>query len=251
MLLLTHLAATMDDWDPRVVDALAREHHVVAVDLPGLGGSSGSVSPTPAGMAQAAARFIEAMGFDQVDLVGFSLGGFIAQQVTLDRPDLVRRLVLTGTGPAGGRGIARRSGPTYVYWDMLRGAAARTDAKEFLFFHRDAAGKAAAKAYLTRLQERVMDRVPEVSLTAFHTQLWAITRWGMAPEQDLSRITAPTLIANGDHDRMVPTELSHDLHRRIPGSTLIIYPNSGHGGVFQYWKEFVPALAHLGGPAPA
>lgn len=248
VLLLTHLGATLDNWDPRVVDALAAGHHVVAVDLPGVGGSSGSVPRTVQGMADAAVRFVEAMGFDRVDVVSFSLGGFVAQQVALDRPDLVRRLVLTGTGPAGGEGIDRPTGPAYVYWDMVRGAAARTDAKEFLFFDRDATGRAAAEEYLARLDERVMDRDRPIASTAFRTQLTAIQAWGRAPAQDLSRITAPTLIANGDHDRMVPTELSRDLHRRIPGSALVIYPNSGHGGVFQYWEQFTRALLeHLDG----
>lgn len=248
VVMLTHLGATLDNWDPRVIDALAHDHHVVAVDLPGVGASSGPVAPTVKGMAEAAVCFIEAMGFTEVDLVGFSLGGFIAQQIALDRPDLVRRLTLTGTGPAGGDGIDKPTGAAYVYWDMIRGAAARTDAKEFLFFNRDEVGKAAAKEYLERLGERVMDRDAPITLQAFRTQLKAIKAWGRAEPQDLSLITAPTLIANGDHDRMVPSELSKDLHRRTRNSKLVIYPNSGHGGVFQYWEQFTEAmLEHLDG----
>src|SRR5699024_6220662 len=132
---------------PRVIDALARNHHVIAVDLPGVGASSGTVAPAVKEMADAAVGFIEAMGFTEVDLVGFSLGGFIAQQIALDHPGLVRRLTLAGTGPAGGAGINRPTGAAYVYWDIVRGAAARTDSKEFLFFNRDKTGKAAAKEY--------------------------------------------------------------------------------------------------------
>lgn len=242
VVLLTHLAATLDEWDPAVVDALAQEHRVIAVGLPGTGGSTGKVAPTIKGMADAAVAFIEAMGLQQVDLFGFSLGGFVAQQVTLDHPELVRRLVLTGTGPAGGEGIDRPTGGAYVYADVLRGALARTDAKEFLFFHRDATGKRAAREYLARISARVMDRDEPMPLTGFHTQIEAIKKWGRAQPQDLSRITAPTLIANGDADKMVPSVLSEDLHRRIPGSTLEIYPNSGHGGVFQHQEAFTAAL---------
>lgn len=238
VVLLAHLAATLDEWDPRVIDRLAEHHRVVAVDLPGVGASTGRVASTVADMAAAAIGFIETMGFAEVDVLGFSLGGFIAQQIVLDRPDLVRRLVLAGTGPAGGDGINRATGPAYVYWDIIRGLLARTDAKKFLFFRRDTAGKTAAKAYLERLNERIMDRDQPITVRAFRAQLAAIQAWGRQAPQDLSAITAPTLIANGDHDRMVPSALSEDLHRRIAGSTLTIYPNSGHGGVFQHHQQF-------------
>ena len=247
VLMLPHLGATLDEWDPRVIDALTKNHHVLAVDLPGVGASTGTVPSTIKGMADAAVGFIEAMGFTTVDIAGFSMGGFIAQQVALDRPDLVRRLVLTGTGPAGGHGINRTTGPAYVYWDMLRGAMARTDAKEFLFFNRDDTGRIAAKAYLKRLNERIMDRDTPITVRAFRTQLKAIQAWGREKPQNLSLITAPTLIANGDHDRMVPSELSRDLHHRITNSKLTLYRNSGHGGVFQHHEQFSHiTLEHLG-----
>lgn len=242
VVLLTHLGATLDEWDPAVVDALARRHRVIAVGLPGVGGSTGTVAPTIQGMVDAAAGFVAAMGLTEVDLVGFSLGGFIAQQVALDHPGLVRRLVLTGTGPAGGGGINRPTGAAYIYGDMLRGALARTDAKEFLFFNRDEVGKRAAQEYLARISARVMDRDEPIALPAFRTQIEAIKAWGRAEPHDLSRISAPTLIANGDNDKMVPSTLSEDLHRRIPGSTLHIYPDSGHGGVFQHADAFTAAL---------
>ena len=249
VLLLTHLAATLDEWDPTVIDALAQDHRVIAVGLPGVGGSTGKVASTVKGMADAAVAFVEAMGLNEIDVVGFSLGGFIAQQIALDHPQLVRRLVLTGTGPAGGEGIDRPTGATYVYVDILRGTLARTDAKEFLFFHRNETGKRAAREYLARIGARVMDRDEPIALAALRTQLDAIKAWGRAQPQDLSTITAPTLIANGDNDKMVPSALSEDMHRRIPGSTLDIYPDSGHGGVFQHGEVFVEALLkHLATP---
>lgn len=246
LVLLTHLGATLDEWDPRFVDAVARDRRVVAVDLPGVGGSTGRVPDTITAMSEAVEAFATSLGLPRFDLLGFSLGGFIAQQVALGAPNLVRRLVLAGTGPSGGAGIDHPAGGTYIYWDMLRAFLARTDAKEFLFFPRTRTGKAAARVYLARLRERIMDRDDPIAVSSFRRQISVIRAWGQATPQDLSRISAPTLIANGDHDRMVPTALSRDLHARIPGSTLIIYPGSGHGGVFQYVDEFAAAVrSHL------
>ena len=119
IVLLAHLGATLDEWDPRVVEALAEGRRVIAVDLPGIGSSTGNVPRTIKGMAGAARAFISELGLTRIDLMGFSLGGFVAQQVTLDAPKLVRRLVLAGTGPAGGEGIDRPTGAAYVYLDLL------------------------------------------------------------------------------------------------------------------------------------
>lgn len=252
VVLLTHLAATLDEWDPAVVDALATRHRVVALELAGVGGSAGVVPDTVQQMADTARAMIASLELRNVDLFGFSLGGFVAQQIALDDPNLVRRIVLTGTGPAGGHGIDRKTGPAYIFWDMLRAALRRTDVKEFLFFPHTPAGKAAARDYLARIGGRVMDRDRPTSLRGFARQITAIRRWGKQEPHDLSRITAPTLIANGDHDRMVPTELSRDMHRRISNSTLVIYPDSGHGGAFQNHREFTTALlAHLATDAVA
>jgi pimeloyl-ACP methyl ester carboxylesterase len=123
---------------------------------------------------------------------------------------------------------------------MLRAALTRRDPKEFLFFNRNATGKRAAKAFVERLKERTADRDKPITVKAFQTQLKAIKRWGRSAPADLSKITQPTLIANGDNDRMVPSVLSDDLHRRIKDSELIIYPDSGHGGIFQFHDQFVP-----------
>ena len=153
-------------------------------------------------------------------------------------PELVRKLILTGTGPAGGTDIDKVAGTTY--FDILRAALTRSDPKEFLFFNRNATGKPAAKAFVKRLQERTVDRDTPVTAKAFQTQLKAIKKWGRSAPADLSKLTQPTLIANGDNDRMVPSVLSEDLHRRIAGSELIIYPDSGHGGIFQFHDRFAP-----------
>ena len=238
-----HLAATLDNWDPRIVDPIAKDHHVITFDNRGVGASSGEVPDSIEAMADDAVTFIKALGFDKVDIFSFSLGGMVAQALVAKHPGLARRLVLTGTGPAGGKDIDKVAGTTC--FDMLRAALTRSDPKEFLFFNRNTAGKLAAKAFVQRLSERTADRDAPVKVTAFLTQLKAIKKWGRSAPADLSKITHPTLIANGDNDRMVPSVLSEDLHRRITGSRLIIYPDSGHGGIFQFHDQFTPVAVEF------
>jgi pimeloyl-ACP methyl ester carboxylesterase len=238
-----HLGATLDNWDPRIVDRIAKDRHVIAFDNKGVGASTGQVPDNVEAMADDAYTFITALGFDKIDIFSFSLGGFVAQDLVVKHPDLVRRLVLTGTGPRGGKDIDKVVATTY--WDMLRAAVTRSDPKEFLFFNRDAAGKLAGKAFVQRLSERTADRDAKIKLKAFRTQLKAITKYGRSAPSDLSKLTHPTLIANGDNDRMVPSVLSEDLHRRIKGSELIIYPDSGHGGIFQFHEKFAPVAAEF------
>jgi len=235
-----HLAATMDNWDPRIIDPIAKNRHVITFDQPGVGASTGQVPDSIEAMADDAYTFIRALGFDKIDVFSFSMGGMIAQDLVLKHPGLVRKLVLTGTGPRGGKDIDKIVGTTYL--DILRATLTRSDPKEFLFFNRNATGKPAAKAFIKRLQERTIDRDKPISTKAFQTQLKAIRNFGRSAPSDLSQLTQPTLIANRDNDRMVPSILSEDLHRRIKGSELIIYPNSGHGGIFQFHAKFAPAV---------
>lgn len=240
-----HLAATLDNWDPRIVDPIAAHRHVITFDNAGVGGSSGSVPPTIEQAAADAYRFIAALGFDTIDVFAFSMGGMIAQDLVVEHPGLVRRLVLTGTGPRGGKDMDKVLRTTY--FDILRATLTRSDPKEFLFFNRNAVGKRAGKAFVARLKERSTPRDTPIRATAFQTQLRAIQRFGRSAPSDLSVFTMPTLIANGDNDRMVPSVLSTDLHRRITGSELVIYPDSGHGGVFQHADRFaLVAVEFLG-----
>jgi pimeloyl-ACP methyl ester carboxylesterase len=244
VIFFVHLAATLDNWDPRIIDPIAKDHHVITFDNRGVGASTGQVPDSIEAMADDADAFIRALGFDKVDIFSFSMGGMIAQDLVLKHPDLVRKLVLTGTGPRGGKDMDKVVGTTYL--DILRATVTRSDPKEFLFFNRNATGKPAAKAFVNRLKERTVDRDESMSTKGFRTQLKAIQRFGRSTPSDLSKITQPTLIANGDNDRMVPSVLSEDLHRRITGSDLIIYPDSGHGGIFQFHGNFAPvAVAFL------
>jgi pimeloyl-ACP methyl ester carboxylesterase len=240
VIFFVHLAATLDNWDPRIIDPIAKDHHVIAFDNRGVGASTGQVPDTVEAMADDAYTFIKALGLSKIDIFSFSLGGFVAQALVVKHPDLVRKIVLTGTGPKGGKGIDKVAGITY--FDILRATLTRSDPKEFLFFNRSATGKPAARAFVERLKERTVDRDSKIKLKALQTQLKAIKKWGRGTPDDLAKITQPTLIANGDNDRMVPSTLSEDLHRRIDGSELTIYPDSGHGGIFQFHEKFAPAV---------
>lgn len=234
---LIHLAAVLDNWDPRVVDGFAAKHRVITFDNRGVGASSGSPSNSMEQMTDDAITFIKAMGFKQVDLLGFSLGGMIAQEIVLKEPQLVRKMILAGTGPAGGEGISSVAGVTF--YDMLRGFFTGQDAKQFLFFTRTPGGIEAGKAFLARLKERSENRDKEISVSAFIAQLSALRAWGQKNAADLSVVKQPVLVVNGDQDRMVPTSNSRDLARRLPNSQLIIYPDAGHGAVFQFHDDFV------------
>jgi pimeloyl-ACP methyl ester carboxylesterase len=241
---LVHLAAVLDNWDPRVVDGLAAKHRVITFDNRGVGASSGSPATSIEQMAKDAITFIKAMGFEQVDLFGFSMGGMVAQEIVLMEPRLVRKMIIAGTGPAGGDGISTVARVTYL--DIVRGFLTGQDPKQFLFFTRTPAGIRAGKEFLARLKERAENRDKEATVTVLQAQLKALRRWGSKPPADLSKIQQPVLVANGDSDRMVPTKNTHDLARRLPHSNLIIYPDAGHGGVFQFHADFVPkALAFL------
>ena len=237
VIFLTHLAANLDNWDPRVVDGIAARHRVITFDNRGVGASSGKVPDTVEAMANDAITFIRALGFDQVDLLGFSLGGMIAQVIALEERHLVRKLILTGTGPAGGEGIDKVT--RIANRDLARALLTFRDPKAYLFFTRTANGKRSAKEFLSRLKERTENRDKAMSLSGYRAQLKAIHRWGRQQPADLSVITQPVLVANGDHDRMVPTNNTVDLDRRLPNSELVIYPDAGHGGIFQHHREFI------------
>jgi len=234
---LTHLAAVLDNWDPRVVDGIAAKHRVITFDNRGVGASSGSTPTTIQEMATDAVTFIRALGLEQVDLFGFSMGGMIAQVIAQQEPQLVRKLILAGTGPAGGEGIDKVTRITYL--DTARGLLTRQDPKQFLFFTRTPNGRRAGKEFLARLQERTNDRDKAISVGAFRAQLKAIHRWGQQQPADLTSIHQPVLTMNGESDRMVPSKNTVDLDHRLPNSQLVLYPDAGHGGVFQFHQDFV------------
>jgi pimeloyl-ACP methyl ester carboxylesterase len=234
---LHHLGANLDDWDPRVIDGIAARHTVVTFDNRGVGGSGGSTADSVAEMARDAAAFIHALGFDTVDLVGFSLGGFVAQVIAQQEPQLVRRMVLAGTGPAGGQGFNKIN--RIATGDFVKAALTFRHPKRYLFFTQTPNGQQAARQFLARLKERTGDRDKKASLQTTRTHLKAIRAWGLQKPDDLSVIKQPVLVANGEEDRMIPSSNSADLARRLPDSELVLYPDAGHGGIFQYHEAFV------------
>jgi pimeloyl-ACP methyl ester carboxylesterase len=241
---LHHLAAVLDDWDPRVVDGLAAQHHVIAFDNRGVGGSGGSTPKTVEDMARDAVAFIGALGFSKVDLFGFSLGGFIAQVIAQQQPGLVRKIILAGTGPAGGDGILNVDA---VLQDAFgKAGATKKHPKHFLFFTQTSNGQNAADDFLRRLKERTKDLDPPASDETVQAQIAAIKAWGQGDATKLGMVHHPVLVANGDDDAMVPTFNSFELARRLPKAQLSIFPDAGHGGIFQHHAAFVQqALAFL------
>lgn len=237
VIFLNHLAAVLDNWDPRVVDGIAAKHRVIVFDNRGIGASEGSTPDTIEAMARDAIAFIRALGFGQVDLLGFSLGGMVSQVIAELEPQLVRKMILAGTGPAGGVGIDKVTQVTIL--DMLKGYLTFKDPKQYLFFTTTANGRRESGKFIKRLKERTEDRDKPISIGAFRTQLKAIHAWGAQRPSDLSTIQQPVFVANGDNDRMVPTSNTFDLAKRLPNSEIKIYPDAGHGGIFQFHDEFV------------
>ena len=237
VIFLNHLAAELDRWDPRVVDGIASRRRVIVFDNRGVGASEGSTPNSVAAMARDAVAFIRALGLEQVDLLGFSLGGFISQVIAQEEPQLVRKVILAGTGPAGGAGIDKVTSVTLR--DMIKAALTFKHPEYYLFFTKTSNGRSAARDFLRRLKERTENRDTPVSIPTFITQLKAIRAWAHQAPADLSRIRHPVLVANGDQDKMVPSSNSVDLARRLPNAELVLYDDAGHGGIFPVSRAFV------------
>ena len=235
-----HYTGTMDHWDPAVTDGFAKNREVILFNNAGVSSSSGEVPPTFADMGANAVAFIKALGVAKVDVLGFSIGGFVAQEITLAAPDLVHRLILVGTAPRGGEGMEggtpegnRIFGASYDPPDHLWLS---------VFFTPSAASQAAGRAFLKRFRLRAKDRDPEVTDNAAATQRAAIAKWSarrQRPYDYLKAIKQPTLVVNGSTDLIIYTVNSFILQQQLPNAELIIYPDSAHGGHHQYPELFV------------
>ncbi|MGM0836721.1 MAG: alpha/beta fold hydrolase [Bacillota bacterium] len=228
---------TMDDWDPAVVNGLAEHRTLILFDNVGVGNSEGVAANSIPGMADYAIAFIEALGLKKIDLLGFSMGGFVAQTVTITRPDLVRRLVLAGTGPGAGEGIQG------IQAEVFQVALKPVNVDEdflYLFFEPTETSQIKGKEYLKRLQKRHKDRSPLVKQESFMAQAQALQKTSgedsLFPR--LADIKQTVLVMNGDNDIMAPTINSYIMSQKIENAQLIIYPDSGHGFLFQYPKMF-------------
>jgi pimeloyl-ACP methyl ester carboxylesterase len=241
-----HFTGTMDHWDPLVTDGLAAAREVILFNNAGISSTSGKVQASVEEMAVDAAAFIRALGLAKVDVLGFSLGGLVAQALTGAEPGLVRRLVLVGTGPRGGKGMATLTpeakavfGSTYANPDdMWLG----------VFFTPTEASRAAGRAFLKRFRLRQEGRDPEVSEKVAPAQINAIGKWG-APRAGaldyLREITHPTLVINGSNDVIIYTVNSFILQQNLPNAQLILYPDSNHGSQYQYPTLFVADVARF------
>jgi len=233
---LQHFRGNLDNWDPLVTDGLAEGRPVILLNNAGVASSSGETPTTIDALSDDVAAFVEALKLTQVDVLGFSIGGYIAQSFVLRHPRLVRRLVLVGTGPRNGdptknplvAKVAGNEVPTLE--DFL-----------FLFFSPSAEGQGAGRAFWERRHQR-KDADPPSSVQVMHAQRAALAEWRQPRGEryaDLKTIKQPTLVVNGNDDIMVPTVNSISLSQHIPNAQLIIYSNSGHGSLFQYPELFV------------
>src|SRR3954451_22345039 len=223
LVMLQHFRGNLDSWDPALVDRLAQDREVILVNNRGVGASTGVVPENVTIMARDALAFIDALGLRQIDLLGFSLGGHVAQELVLLRPRLVRRVVLAGTAPQGGPDLHRWSDEVYAL-----ATADEPDAENLLglFFSRSEESRTKGMESIGRLYQREVNRDEPTDLTTRDAQLAAITAWGIPDESKLNRlagITQPTLVANGDNDTMMHTQNSHLLAERLPDARLRIY----------------------------
>ena len=237
LVFLQHFRGSMDNWDPALLNCLAKDRTVITFDNAGVGFSNGEVPDTVAAMADCAVNFLDALGLTLVDLLGFSLGGYIAQHLAVNHPQRVRRLILAGTGPGRGEGTQDLS-PTIL--DAMSGPSSREGLLR-LFFEPSATSQAAGAAYWERLQGRQGERDPFLDGPGIQAQRAALTHWDQgdgATYPRLGDITQPVLVASGSHDRIIPTINAYVLAQHLPNAQLILYPDAGHGFLFQYHTLF-------------
>ncbi len=235
-----HYIGTMDYWDPAVTDGLARDREVILFNNAGVSSSSGEVPTTFEEMGANAVAFIKALGLPRVDVLGISIGGFVAQEIALQAPELIRKLILVGTGPRGGQGMASLTP------EAQRIFGATYDPPEYLWlavhFGPSEKAQAAGLEFLKRKHLRQVDRDPEVSEKVGERQIEAIVKWGVQREGSydyLKTIKQPTLVVNGNKDLIIYTINSFILQQNIPNAQLILYPDSNHGSPYQYPELFV------------
>lgn len=242
LLLLNRFRGTMDHWDPQLLDALAVHRRVVVFDQPGFARSEGTPPDTLAGFAANAAALVQALGFDQVDVLGFSMGGTVALQFALDHPARVRRLVIAGSGPGHVPGDVPSNTPAGdATWAVATQPVNDDSDFLYLFFEPTPTSQAAGRAYLSRLTQRPDAFARQVDAAAWQGQLksaGAIRTPETSLLPRLATLPHPTLVANGRHDIMVPTYASYAMAQALPDARLVIYPDSGHGFLFQYPADF-------------
>jgi pimeloyl-ACP methyl ester carboxylesterase len=236
LVLLQHFSGNIDAWDPAVVNALAADRPVIAFDNAGVGRSSGQTPDNIAAMARDAVAFINLLGLSKVDLLGFSLGGCIAQQIAADHGRLVRKLILVGTAPKGGEEHLLA---------VLQDAFSQTSAPDPrlpLFFTKSPASQTAGIAFLKRTKIRTEDRDTDNGSDVTNPQAKALITWCATPDPEqaiLHAITQPALVVSGSHDTMLPADNAYAMFKGLRNAQLVLYPDSSHGALFQYPELFV------------
>jgi pimeloyl-ACP methyl ester carboxylesterase len=236
LVLLQHFSGNIDAWDPAVVNALAVDRPVIAFDNAGVGRSTGQTPDNIAAMARDAVTFINLLGLSEVDLLGFSLGGCVAQQIAAEHGPLVRKLILVGTAPKGGEEHLLA---------VLQAAFSKPDTPDPrlpLFFTPSAASQAAGKAFLNRAYARKEDRDTDSGSAVTDPQAKALITWCATPDPEhaiLRAITQPVLVVSGSNDTMLPADNAYSMFKGLSNAQLVLYPDSGHGALFQYHEVFV------------
>ena len=236
LVLLQHFSGNIDGWDPAVVNRLAAHRPVIAFDNAGVGRSTGRTPHDVATMARDAVTFISLLGLSEVDLLGFSLGGCIAQEIAAEYGALVRKLILVGTAPQGGEEHLLA---------VLQAVFSKTDAPDPrlpLFFTPSSASQSAGLAFLNRVKARTEDRDVDNGGRVTNPQAKALITWCATPDPDhtiLRAITQPTLVVSGSHDTMLPADNAYAMFKGLSDAQLILYPDSGHGALFQHHALFV------------
>lgn len=243
LVFIQHFRGNMDNHDPAITDRLARDREVILFDNTGVGQSTGVAPDTIEAMAHDVEAFIDALGLQRVDIVGHSMGGHVTQQILLDRPELVGKAALVGTGPRGGEGMASRPPEVTALWTQ------QYDPPEEMWlpilFYPSASSQAAGHRWLKRIRAREIDRDEPVSANTAAAHRAAASRWGAPADSSyayLRTIQQPILVVNGLNDIIVPTINSYHLQQHLPTAHLLIYPDSAHGSHFQ-WPELF--AAHL------
>jgi pimeloyl-ACP methyl ester carboxylesterase len=253
LLLLQHFTGTLDNWDPAVTDALAAEREVILFENAGVGRSSGKVPGTVSGMAAHALAFMDGLGVSTCDVLGFSLGGMVAQHMVVERPSVFRKMILVGTAPRGGEDIMHLQKPSlsrYLGDPGLKGYSVL----QKIFFAPTDSSQAAGAAFIERLMQRKEDREPISGPEVASAQVAAFHDWEQIAGQrfaSLRGIRQPTLVVNGVHDEMIPVRNSYWLSENLPNAVLMVYPDAGHGSLFQFHLPFTrQAAAFLAADSP-
>jgi pimeloyl-ACP methyl ester carboxylesterase len=245
LVMVSPLGSAMDAWDPAVTNGLAQKYKVIIFDIPGVGTSGGATPDNIPDMAKEVTSFIKALGYNKVDLLGISMGSFISQQILLTEPALVNKVILTGSGPKGSKGLSDLP-------KFLAAAAKLTPEQIFLgsFFAQSEFSQTAGKSAYERIQERQADRDVAITPESFTNQVKAVLGWAQ-PNADalteLQSVKQPVLIVQGQEDVLVPVDNAINMSKSLPNARLIVYPDAAHAAFFQYHDDFVQkSLEFLG-----